>query len=123
MPERRIVIVDDDESIRKTFFLLLNTKYNVYLAKDAREALARFQKAPVDLIIADFRLPVKNGLQMIQEFRRSGYQGRVILISAFPDKVGARELESLGIDRLFIKPFDLKIFNETIDQLLGETRV
>jgi DNA-binding response OmpR family regulator len=119
MPEKRIVIVDDDESIRKTFFLLLTSRYNVYLAKDAKEALARFEKASVDLIIADFRLPYKNGLQMIQDFRQAGYQGKIILISAFPDQVRTEELQRLGVDRLFVKPLDLAVFTETIDQLLG----
>jgi Response regulator containing CheY-like receiver domain and AraC-type DNA-binding domain len=118
MLSKKIIIVDDDESIRKTFFLLLTSKYNVYLARDAQEALSRFQKAPVDLIIADFRLPHKNGLQMIQEFRQAGYQGKIILISAFPERLKSDELQSLGIDRLFVKPLDLKVFTETIDELL-----
>lgn len=119
MLEKRIVIVDDDESIRKTFFLLLSDKYNVYLAGDAREALARFEKAPVDMIIADLRLPQKNGLQMIVDFRRSGYQGRIILISAYADQVKPEDLEKLGVDRLFIKPLDLRLLTETIDSLLA----
>ncbi|HEK85367.1 MAG: response regulator [Candidatus Saccharicenans sp.] len=118
MLEKKIVIVDDDESIRKTFFLLLTSKYNVYLARDAQEALARFQSAPVDLIIADFRLPHKNGLQMVQEFRRAGYQGKVILISAFPEQLKSDELQQVGVSHLFIKPLDLKAFTDTIDELL-----
>ncbi|MCX8159441.1 MAG: response regulator [Candidatus Saccharicenans sp.] len=119
MPEKRIVIVDDDESIRKTFFLLLSDKYNVYLARDAREALARFEKAPVDMIIADLRLPQKSGLQMIVDFRQAGYQGRIILISACADQVKPDDLQRLRIDRLFIKPLDLKLLTETIDNLLS----
>ncbi|MGB9892931.1 MAG: response regulator [Candidatus Saccharicenans sp.] len=119
MNSKRIVIVDDDESIRKTFFLLLAERYNVYLARDAKEALARFEKSPVDLIIADFRLPRKNGLQMLQDFRRAGYQGRIILISAFPEQIKSEELASLGVDRMFIKPLDLKSLTEAIDLLLG----
>lgn len=118
MLEKRIVIVDDDESIRKTFFLLLTSRYNVYLARDAKEALARFQKAPVDLIIADFRLPYKNGLQMLHDFRQAGYQGKIILISAFPEQVKTEELQALGVDHLFVKPLDLKAFTETVDRLL-----
>lgn len=119
MLEKRVVVVDDDESIRKTFFLLLSDKYNVYLARDAREALARFEKAQVDMIIADLRLPQKNGLQMIFDFRQSGYRGRIILISACADQVRPEDLEKLGVDRLFIKPLDLKLLTETIDSLLS----
>ncbi|MDI6697683.1 MAG: response regulator [Candidatus Saccharicenans sp.] len=119
MPEKKIVVVDDDESIRKTFFLLLSEKYNVYLARDAGEALARFEKAQVDMIIADLRLPQKDGLQMAFDFRKSGYKGRIILISACADQVRPEDLEKLGVDRLFIKPLDLSLLTETIDLLLS----
>jgi len=120
MAEKKVVIVDDDESIRKTFFLLLSERYNVYLARDAREALARFEKSPVDLIIADFRLPRKNGLQMLQDFRQAGYKGRIILISAFSDQIKEEEVARLGVDKVFLKPLDLKSLTEAIDLLLGE---
>jgi DNA-binding response OmpR family regulator len=83
--KKKIVIVEDDESIRKTFFLILNRNYRVYLAKDAEEALTRFKEIKVDLIIADLKLPHLNGLEMIAKFRKTGYKGEVILISAFPD--------------------------------------
>jgi len=119
MLDKKIVIVDDDESIRKTFFLLLSDRYNVYLARDAREALARFEKARIDMIIADLRLPQKNGLQMLVDFRQSGYEGRIILISACADQVRREDLEKLGVDRMFIKPLDLRLLTETIDLLLS----
>ena len=53
MVKKKIVVVDDDESIRQTFFLILNKNYLVYLAKDSKEALQRFGEADINLIIAD----------------------------------------------------------------------
>jgi DNA-binding NtrC family response regulator len=119
MPGKKIVIVDDDESIRKTFFLILSGKYRVYLAGDAEEALARFRDAPVDLIIADYRLPRMGGIELVREFRRAGYSGEVILVSAFPDLILLDELNRLSISQFFVKPLDLKVFNRSIDSLLG----
>jgi len=123
MNAKRIVVIDDDESIRKTFFLILSRKYLVYLARDAQEALSRFTKTEVDLIIADYKLPrtagVENGLDMIAAFRRSGYRGKIILISAFPDLVQREEVRSLAISDFFVKPLDLQAFNRSIDGLLG----
>ena len=43
MTSRKIVIVDDEETIRKTFSLILGQQYRVSLAKDAAEALTRFK--------------------------------------------------------------------------------
>lgn len=123
MAEKKIVVVDDDESIRQTFFLILNKNYLVYLAKDSREALERFKNAEVDLIIADLKLPYLSGLEMIDKFRESGYSGDVILISAFPDLVKVDELSRLSISHFFVKPLDLDALNRSIDYLLNSKSI
>ena len=118
MDKKKIVVVDDDESIRQTFFLILNKNYLVYPAKDSKEALQRFGKEDVDLIIADLKLPYLNGVEMIAKFRELGYKGEVILVSAFPDLVKVDELSKLSISHFFVKPLDLDALNRSIDYLL-----
>lgn len=122
MSAKKIIIVDDDESIRKTFFLILSKNYRVYLARDSREALQRFQRAKIDLIIADLKLPYLNGVEMIAKFRESGYRGNVILISAYPDLVNIDELSRLSVSHFFVKPLDLDSLNRSIDQLLNSKK-
>jgi DNA-binding NtrC family response regulator len=121
--KKKVVIVDDDESIRKTFFLILNSDYSVYVAKDAEEALQRFRKSNIDLIIADLKLPHLNGLDMIAKFRELGYKGEVILISAFPDLVDPKELDRLSVGHFFVKPLDLDALNQSINHLLSSERM
>ena len=122
MSEKKIIIVDDDESIRKTFFLILNKNYRVYLAENSREALQRFKKTKIDLIIADFKLPYLDGVEMIAKFRELGYRGNVILISAYPDLVNIDELSRLSISHFFVKPLDLDSLNRSIDHLLNSKK-
>jgi len=117
--KKKVVVVDDDESIRKTFFLILNRNYLVYLAKNAEEALQRFKGVDVDLIIADLKLPLLNGLEMIAQFRKTGYRGEVILISAFPDLLDPEILSNLEIGHSFVKPLDLGALNKSITDLLS----
>ena len=117
--KKKVVIVDDDESIRKTFFLILSSDYDVYLAKNAEEALKRYENTNVDLIIADLKLPHLNGLDMITKFRKSGYGGEVILISAFPDLLDPDTLSRLDIGHIFVKPLDLDALNQSIARLLS----
>lgn len=123
MSEKKIIIVDDDESIRKTFFLILNKNYRVYLAKDSGEALQRFKRAEIDLIIADLKLPHLDGVEMIAKFRELGYRGNVILISAYPDLVKVDELSRLSISHFFVKPLDLDSLNRSIDHLLNSKKI
>ena len=119
MSDKKVVIVDDDESIRKTFFMILNESYRVYLAQDPHEALRRFGDAKIDLIIADLKLPDLNGLEMISKFREKGYKGDVIMISAYPDLVHPEELSKLSISHFFVKPLDLKALDHSINYLLN----
>lgn len=122
MAQKKIVIVDDDESIRKTFFLIFSEKYNVYLAKDSMDAFQRFTDSGIDLVITDLRLPGMDGLEMIREFRRSGYKGQVIMISAFPGDVDVNELKKLSIGYFFSKPLELESFTDSVDYLLDSDK-
>lgn len=115
---KKIVIVDDDETIRKTFFLLLSKKYRVYPAQDSKDALARLRSVKADLLIADYKLPYLNGLELIAKLREEGYDGEAILISAFPDLVKIEDLHRLSISQFFVKPLDLNALNKSIDRLL-----
>lgn len=116
---KRIVIIDDDETIRKTFFLILSKKYRVYLAKDSEEALGRFKKAKVDLLIVDFKLPSRDGVETIAKFRQFGYKGEVILISAFPDQIDLNKIGHLSISHFFVKPLDLGALTKAVEYLLN----
>jgi DNA-binding NtrC family response regulator len=118
MPAQKIVIVDDDETIRKTFFLLFSKKYRVYPVPDSKEALSRFRHQDVDLIIADYKLPGLNGMELIGKFREAGYEGEAILITAFPDQISIRDLGRYAISQFFVKPLDLEVLNKSVDRLL-----
>ena len=118
MTSRKIVIVDDEETIRKTFSLILSQQYRVSLAKDAAEALARFRGAGIDLMIIDYRLPDMTGVDLVSALRKNGYRGDVILISAFSDMIEPDILSRLSISHFFAKPLDLNALNRSIDYLL-----
>ena len=118
MPGKKIVVVDDDESIRKTFFLILNKTYRVYLAQSGQEVLDRFKKTDVDLIIADYRLPAMNGVELVAALRKEGYRGDVIMISAHADMIEPDVLSRLAISHFFAKPLDLTALCRSIDYLL-----
>lgn len=125
MTEKKIVFVDDDETIRKTFALIFRKKYQVLLAKDSEEALKSFKHSKFDLIIADYMLPHLNGLEMIGRFRELGYRGEAILISAHPDRIRIDDLSRHAIGHFFVKPLDFHALTRSIEYLLhtDENRV
>jgi len=118
MQGKKIVIVDDDEMVRKTFFLLLGKKYRVYPVKDSEEALSRLGRAKVDLVIVDYKLPSTNGMELIKRLRAGGFEGEAMLISAHPDLVRIEDLSRYSISHFFVKPLDLNVLNVSIDRVL-----
>lgn len=118
MLAKKIVIVDDDETIRKTFVLLLGKKYRVSSLKDSEEALAKLRHAVPDLVIVDFKLPRLNGLELIKRLREAGFEGEAMLISAHPDMVKIEDLSRFSISHFFVKPLDLNALNVSIDRVL-----
>jgi len=119
MATKKIILVDDDENIRKTFFLLLGKKYRIYPVKDAREALAMSKSTKADLVIADYVLPAMNGLELIKKLRESGFAGGAVLISGHPEQVGVGDMSRLDISAFFVKPLDLDTLNLSIDRILN----
>jgi ActR/RegA family two-component response regulator len=61
MTTKKIILIDDDETVRKTFVLLLGKKYRVVSLKDPLQALTQLKSGRADLVIADYRLPHMTG--------------------------------------------------------------
>lgn len=118
MAAKKIVVVDDDQNIRKTFGLLLGKKYKICSAKDSKEAMARLKSSSADLVIADYKLPDGNGLELIKKLRESGFEGGAMLISAHPDLVPIEDMSRFAISHFFVKPLDLGALNVSIDRVL-----
>ena len=118
MTTKKIILVDDDETVRKTFTLLLGQKYRIESLKDPRQALAKLKGSPADLVIADYRLPYFNGMELIKRLRENGFEGEAMLITAHPDEVKIEDMGRYAISHFFVKPLDLNDLNLSIDRLL-----
>jgi DNA-binding response OmpR family regulator len=118
MSAKKILIVEDEPTLRKTFGLLLQDRYKVSTVPSGRDALQRFRKAKLDLIITDLRLKEMSGLDLIERFRAAGYDGDVILVSGYPEEVDTQVLLDLSIGYFFAKPLDLDELYSAVEYLL-----
>jgi two-component system OmpR family response regulator len=118
MNTKKIVLVDDDETVRKTFTLLLGKKYRVVSLKDPRQALGQIKDGKADLVIADYKLPHFTGMELIKRLRENGYAGEAMLITAHPDEVRIQDMGRFAISHFFVKPLDLNDLNLSIDRVL-----
>jgi len=68
---RRILVVDDEPDILNAVGLVLESNgYDVIAARDGDECLAALDREPVDLVLLDIRMPVKDGWAVLSELKR-----------------------------------------------------
>lgn len=105
MSGHKILIVNDDLKITKSIELVLTREgYDVFLARDAEEALSRFYQERPDLVVLDLMLPGKGGYRACREIRRAG-EVPLVLLAGQDEEVDKVAGFRLGADDYLTKPF------------------
>jgi two-component system response regulator MtrA len=105
--QERILLVEDDASIRETTALgLAGAGFRVTSAGDGREALARFRQEAFDLVVLDLMLPEVDGYEVCRELRKTS-RVPIVILSARNDTVDVVVGLELGADDYVTKPFEL----------------
>jgi two-component system response regulator AtoC len=104
----RIMIVDDDRSIRETFEQHLgHSGYEVVSASSAEDGLALLDVKRPDLIITDVRMPGMDGIEFLRRARSAVEDVDVIVITAYEDMTTAVSSMRAGAYDYLVKPLDL----------------
>ena len=106
-----ILVVDDDESIRRGLFWTLDPVYRVIETASRAEAVELLQKEAVDVVVTDLHLPPRledtsEGLAIIEAARNTHPPAQVVVITGTEDKSAAREAVKRGAYGFFEKPLD-----------------
>jgi DNA-binding NtrC family response regulator len=120
MGERaRILVVDDDESVRKVFATILEEEgYAVDTAKNGREAIKKSKVKFYNLALIDIRLTDMEGTKLLTKVKDTMPKMRKIIITGYPSLQNAIEAVNRGADAYVLKPFNMDKVLETIkDQL------
>ena len=121
---KRILVVDDEKSIRDSLKLILEyEKYAVESAKDGTEALSLIEKDPVDLVLLDIKMPGMDGIEVLQEIKRRDLQQVVVIISGHGTISTAVEATKLGAFDFLEKPLDRDRLLLTIRNGLAQKRL
>ncbi|HUX86853.1 MAG TPA: response regulator [Chloroflexota bacterium] len=106
LSKHHILVVDDDESIRRIVQDVLEWEgYSVQVASDGLDALGSIEREPPSLILLDMRMPVLNGWEFVQELSKRGVRIPIIVMTA---AVNAQKwADEVGADAYLAKPFDL----------------
>jgi len=115
----RILIVDDDENIRKVLTTILEDEgYIVESVGTAKKAIAKTGKKFYNLALIDVRLPDMEGIELLTRMKDATPKMRKIIITGYPTLQNAVEAVNRGADAYIIKPFDMKKTLRTIKEEL-----
>jgi two-component system, NtrC family, response regulator AtoC len=104
----RILVVDDDNSVRKLLSVVLGKEgFDVLTAKNGLAALDVFRSHSPDIVLMDIRMPEMDGLQALEEISKMRRNATVILMTAYAAVDTAVHAMKLGAFDYIIKPFDI----------------
>ncbi|MGQ0722421.1 MAG: sigma-54-dependent transcriptional regulator [Candidatus Eiseniibacteriota bacterium] len=104
MAEGRILIVDDEEGLRRLLSILLSKEgYEVVAAANGSDAIAQFEKNVVDLVITDIKMPGMSGIELLQAIRALDPAVPVIVMTAYASLDTAIEAVNQGAFHYFVK--------------------
>jgi DNA-binding NtrC family response regulator len=104
----KILVVDDERSMRELLAIVLKREgYEVLLADSGKTAIAALERAPVDLLISDIKMPDMTGLEVLRGAKALDPALEAIMMTAFASQETAIEALRLGACDYLIKPFDV----------------
>lgn len=122
---KRILAVDDDESIRRILKVNLERGgYTIETAESGASALPLLLKNHYDLLISDVMMPEMDGLELLEHVRQSPELRKlpVILLTAQSSERDITRAYVKGTDLYLTKPFDPNELRIWVGRMLAETR-
>lgn len=119
----QVLLVDDEQDILNT--LQTNVDWpsygveNVLTARDGLDALKTLEQHPVDLMIADIRMPNMDGLSLLQEVRSKYPHIRYIILSSYREFEYAQAAIKLGVENYLLKPVNSEELDQSIRKCLS----
>lgn len=103
--DKTVLIVEDDSILNDAYTMILKTAgYNVKNVWDGQEALDYLKSSNPDVILLDLRMPVLDGIGVLEQYQRpEGDKPKIVVFSNFDNKDEIEKAYSLGADHYVLK--------------------
>lgn len=120
----RILIVDDDSSLRNMLSIVLKKEgFQVESTENGISALKMLKRESFDLIFSDIKMPDINGIDLLKKIKSYSADIPVIMITAYASTDDAVEAMKLGAEDYLTKPFNLDEMKIVINKVLSRKMV
>jgi len=119
IPQRRILIVDDEPSVGKTVAMVLELDgHSVEVAGSGESAIALFQPGKFDLVITDYLMEGMNGGELAAALKARDPKQPIALMTAYAETLESSGNDSMGgVDYILHKPFMVGHLRQAITAL------
>jgi len=116
--DRRILIVDDEESVRGLFAEYLSRNYSCAQAADAQEALELLAREPFALVLTDIQMPGLGGIELLRKIAELYADTAVIIVSGIDRIQRVIDAIRVGASDYIVKPCELDVLALRVERAL-----
>ncbi len=121
---RKVLVVDDDPVVGKSFNRVLSQKgYVVITAQDAAEALEKLREQEVDLVYTDIRMPGMDGIELAEELKARRPWTPVVIVTGYGSKANEERAKAAGVSGFLNKPLSPEMIEESAALALSHPAV
>ena len=123
MNEKKLLLVDDDESylniVKK---ILTKMEYAAEVAASSKEALKILEKEKYSLIITDLDMPDLDGVELCKQIKENDSKSIVYALSGYITDYDTEDLEKSGFDGYLSKPAKIEVLKQAIEGAFDKLR-
>ena len=113
----RVLVADDSSTMRKIILWSLNAVgVSAVEAADGEEAVGLFNPGDFDLVLTDWNMPGKTGLEVTQEIRKKDADVPIIMVTTEAEKTRVLEAIQAGVSDYLVKPFTADTLQEKLEK-------
>jgi DNA-binding response OmpR family regulator len=113
--QARILVIDDEESVRKSLaFVLEDEGYMIDVAENGQEAIRKSKANLYNLALVDIRLPDMDGISLMPQMRETVPKMVKIVVTGYPSLANSIGAVNNGADSYIIKPYSVEHLLRTI---------
>lgn len=117
----KVVIVDDEPKLRQGLQTLIPWESLGFIvtatAANGKEALEVIEEKAPDVVIVDIRMPVMDGLQLIEHLRSNGHHLHFMILSGYADFEYAKQAIKYGVFGYLVKPVDIDEMSSSLKRI------
>jgi len=115
---KKVLVADDSSTMRKIILRSLQAVgvQDAVEASDGAQAVAIFQEQPFDMVLTDWNMPRKNGLEVIREIRALNATVPIIMVTTEAERSRVLEAIQAGVSDYIVKPFTADTLREKLEK-------